>query len=145
MNHLARISGSRGLHVGVFVLAVLAGCSGISPEGDPSWIFVHVNDVSRVAGEWEGTVQKEHATFSKGSVRLMIRENGSYLFAGEDAKHLAVGAGSLHVRDGRLIGDTNRRAVTLSLYTRKDQEILSVESTNHETGERYHGRFTRAQ
>jgi hypothetical protein len=145
MNHLAQLLGLLRLHASAFVLAMLAGCSGVPPQDDPSWTFVQVSDVNRVVGEWEGTVKKEHAALSLGSVRLMIRENGSYLFAGQDARHMAVGAGSLQVRDGRLTGDTERRSVTLSLYTRQDREILSVESTNHETGDRYHGRFTRVQ
>jgi hypothetical protein len=98
-----------------------------------------------VIGEWEGPITKSGDMLPSGSVRATIRENGSYLFAGQNADKVAVGTGSLEMRDGRLAGDTDRRAVSLTLYDHKGKAILVVESINHETGERYRGEFTRVQ
>jgi hypothetical protein len=98
-----------------------------------------------VVGEWEGLVKKDHATLPEGSVRLMIRANSTYLFAGQTATTAGVGSGDLEARDGRLVGDTEKRAVTFTLYDHKGKAILYVESTNRETGARLRGEFTRAQ
>jgi hypothetical protein len=73
----------------------------------------------------------------------MIRPNNTYLFAGQSISNMAVGTGDLEARDGRLIGETERRAVTFTLYDHKGKAVILVESTNHETRERYRGEFTK--
>jgi hypothetical protein len=98
-----------------------------------------------LVGEWEGLVKKEHDTLPGASVRLMIRPNHTYLFAGQTASKFAVGSGSVEPRDGRLVGNTEARAVTFTLYDHKGKAVVHVESTNRETGERYRGEFTRVQ
>jgi hypothetical protein len=98
-----------------------------------------------VVGDWEGLVKKDHATLPEGSVRLMIRANSTYLFAGQTASTAGVGSGDLQARDGRLVGDTEKRAVTFTLYDHKGKSVMLVESTNHVTGERYRGEFTKIQ
>ena len=90
-------------------------------------------------------VKKDHASLPEGSVRLMIRANGTYLFAGQTASRAAVGSGDLETRDGRLVGDTEKRAVTFTLYDHKGKAVVLVESIIHETGERYRGEFTKVQ
>lgn len=133
-------------HPGLLLLAFLIGCSGGPSHHDSSWIPAQVTDVSMVVGEWEGTITKGDDWLPTGSVRLTVRENGSYLFAGQNETQLPfVGAGSLIVRDGRLIGESARRAVTFTLYDYKGKAVLVVESTSHETGARYYGDFTKAQ
>ena len=96
-----------------------------------------------VAGEWEGLIKKDKATFAEGSVRLIVRSNNTYLFVGQTASKVAVGSGDLEMQDGRLLGNTDRRAVTFSLYDRKGSPVVLVEATNHETGERYRGELTK--
>jgi hypothetical protein len=96
-----------------------------------------------VVGEWEGLIKKEHATFAEGSVRLVIRANQTYLFAGQTASKVAVGSGNLATHDGRLQGNSDRRAVTFTLYDHKGSAVVLVEATNHETGERYRGELTK--
>ena len=112
---------------------------------DSTWTAVPITEVGLVVGEWEGLVKKDHATLPEGSVRLMIRANSTYLFAGQTATTAGVGSGDLEARDGRLVGDTDKRAVTFTLYDHKGKAILYVESTNLETGARLRGEFTRAQ
>lgn len=96
-----------------------------------------------VVGEWEGLINKDGATFSEGSVRLIIRANQTYLFAGQTAAKVAVGSGDLERRDGRLVGNTDRRAVSFTLYDHKGNAVVLVEATNHDTGERYRGELTK--
>jgi hypothetical protein len=127
------------------VVGVCAGCAGGSPQQDASWKFVPITEVGMVVGEWEGLVKKDRATLPGGSVRLMIRANSTYLFAGQSAAMAAVGSGDLETRDGRLVGDTEKRAVRLTLYDHKGKAVVLVESTNHITGEQYHGEFTKVQ
>jgi hypothetical protein len=136
-------SGSSWLLAGLIPLALFIGCtSGPSPQ-DSTWKLVPITDVGMVVGEWQGVVKKEHGTFPEGSVRLMIRPNNTYLFAGQTIANTAVGSGDLEARGGKLIGDTDRRVVTLTLYDHKGKAVIHVESTNHQTGERYHGEFTK--
>ena len=127
------------------VVAVYAGCAGGSPQQDASWKLVPITEIGMVVGEWEGLVKKDHATLPEGSVRLMIRSNSTYLFAGQTTSRAAVGSGDLEIRDGRLVGDTQKRAVTFTLYDHKGKAVVLVESIIHETGERYHGEFTKVQ
>ncbi|BFU96524.1 MAG: hypothetical protein NTNFB02_32460 [Nitrospira sp.] len=129
----------------VLSLALLVGCASGSDHQDRSWKPVPITGVHMVVGEWEGTVKKEHGALVEGGGRLMIRDNSTYLFAGQTTTRSAVGSGPLEVKDGRLIGDTNRRALTLMLYDHKGQEVIVVDATNHETGERYRGEFRRVQ
>lgn len=145
MNHLAKTAGLLQIYTGLLFLGILTGCSSGPVQGDPSWTLVPITDLNMVVGEWEGTVKKERATFAGGSVRLMIRENGTYLFVGQNVQEVAVGTGFLELRDGRLIGDTERRAVMFSLYDHKGKTALHVEAKNLETQTRYHGEFTRVQ
>ena len=128
---------------GIVVIGVLTGCAGGSHEKDPSWKLVPITDVQMVVGEWEGLIKKDGATFAEGSVRLIIRANRTYLFAGQTASKVAVGSGDLESQDGRLVRDTDRRAVTFTLYDHKGSAIVLVEATNHETGERYRGELTK--
>ncbi|MDF0644604.1 MAG: hypothetical protein P0111_11265 [Nitrospira sp.] len=129
----------------ILSLALLVGCVGGPEHQGPSWKPIPITEVQMVVGEWEGTVKKEHGALLEGGGRLMIRGNNTYLFAGQTSTRAAVGSGPLEVRDGRLIGDTDRRALTLTLYDHKGQEVLVVDATNHETGERYRGEFRRAE
>jgi hypothetical protein len=136
-------SGVVSLSVGLLSVGLLIGCSsGPSPQ-DPSWKLVPITDVGMVVGEWEGVVKKEHATFPEGSVRLMIRPNNTYLFAGQSVSATAVGSGDLEARDGRLVGNTDHRTVTFTLYEHQGEAIVHIESTNRDTGERYRGEFTK--
>ena len=125
------------------VIGLLTGCAGGSHEKDPSWKQVPITDVQMIVGEWEGLINKDGATFAEGSVRLIIRANQTYLFAGQTASKVAVGSGDLESQDGRLVGDTDRRAVRFTLYDHKGSAIVLVEATNHETGERYRGELTK--
>ena len=131
------------LSAGIVVIGLLTGCAGGSHEKDPSWKRVPITDVQMVVGEWEGLINKDGATFAEGSVRLIIRANQTYLFAGQTASKVAVGSGDLESQDGRLVGDTDRRAVRFTLYDHQGSAIVLVEATNHETGERYRGELTK--
>jgi hypothetical protein len=127
----------------ISVVGILAGCSSGPSSQDAAWKLVPVSDVNKLVGEWEGPVKKEHATFSEGSVRLIIRANNTYLFAGQTAAKVAVGSGELEPKDGRLVGNSDRRTVTFTLYDHKGKSVVLVEATNHDTGEHYRGELTK--
>ena len=145
MNPQGDVSKSLGLSIGAFVVGVVVGCAGGSPQQDASYKLVPITEVGMVVGEWEGLVKKDHATLPEGSVRLMIRANSTYLFAGQTVSAAAVGSGDLEARDGRLVGETEKRTVRLTLYDHKGKAVIHVESTNNTTGERYSGEFTKVQ
>lgn len=133
------------LSIGASMIAISVGCAGGGPQQDASYKLVPVTEIGMVIGEWEGLIKKDHATLPEGSVRLMIRANNTYLFAGQTTAAAGVGSGSLEMRDGRLVGDSEKRAVTFTMYDHKGKTVLLVESTNHATGERYRGEFTKVQ
>ena len=130
-------------YAAILLAGLLAACASGPSSGDPAWKLVPVTDVGMLVGEWEGQVKREQATFAEGSVRLIIRDNNTYLFAGQTAAKVAVGSGDLQPKDGRLVGNTDRRAVTFTLYDHKGTPVVLVEATNHETGERYRGELTK--
>jgi hypothetical protein len=129
--------------LGALIVGTALGCAGGPPEQDASWKLVPITEIGMVVGEWEGLVKKDHATLPEGSVRLMIRPNSTYLFAGQSVSRAAVGSGDLETRDGRLVGNTDTRAVTFTLYDHKGKAVVLVESITHQTGERYSGQFTK--
>lgn len=145
MNQLGKRTLGLSFHLTALVLALLVGCSGWSHDQDPSWTLVQITDVKTVEGNWEGPIKKEDAFFAEGTVRLMIRGNGTYVFVGQSVSKVALGAGSLKVQDGRLIGDTDRRALTFLLYDHNGKPVIVVQSNNLETGARYDGEFTKIQ
>jgi len=130
---------------GTLLLASMTGCAGGGLQKDASWKLVPITEVGMVVGEWEGLVKKDQGTLPEGSVRLMIRPNSTYLFAGQTTSAAAVGSGDLEAREGRLVGDTDKRAVRFTLYDHKGKAVVLVESTNHATGERFRGEFTKVQ
>src|SRR5215510_41436 len=97
------------LSIGAFVVGITVGCAGGAPEKNASYKMVPIIEVGMVVGEWEGLVKKDHGTLPEGSVRLMIRANSTYLFAGQTVSAAAVGSGDLEARDGRLVGETEKR------------------------------------
>ena len=127
------------------VLLICIGCAGGGPQQDTSYKMVPITDVGMVVGDWEGLIKKDHSTLPDGSVRLMIRANSTYLFAGQTTSAAAVGSGDLEARDGRLVGDNEKRAVSFTLYDHKGKAIVLVETTVHATGDRYRGEFTKVQ
>ena len=145
MKHRSSASGLLRVYLIPMVLGMVSGCSSGPTPGDPSWTLTPISDIRSVAGEWDGTMRNEQALLLPGTVHLMIRENGTYLFVGQDAVKSAVGSGFLDLRDGRLVGETDRRAVTLTLYDHKGTRILHADSINHQTGDRYHGEFKKAE
>ena len=145
MDQLIKKDAFRVPSVPLLLLALFVGCAGPPSHDGKEWTPVPITDVHMVEGEWVGVVTKNTALLTESSVRLMIRKNGHYLFAGQSKSKAAVGAGPLKVRDGRLIGETDRRAVRIALYDHKGQPILAVEATNHETGDQFRGDFTKAQ
>ena len=111
------VAGSCRQYAGGLVIGLLAACTG-SPPHDTTWKIVPITEVRTVVGDWEGTLKKNGALLAEGSTRLMIRANHTYLFAAQTADDIAVGSGMIAIVDGRLIEDTDRRAVRFTLYDR---------------------------
>jgi len=145
MDYLSRLRKSCTACPLVLVISAVAACAGGPSQSDSSWKSVPITDVSMVVGEWDGTVTKDRAMFPEGAIRLIIRANSTYLFAGETLSQSAVGSGGVETREGRLIGDTEHRAVTFTLYDHKGARVLVVDTTNKENGTRYHGQFTKVR
>ena len=145
MNHPFRLRKSWIACPLIFMVCAVVACAGGPSQSDPSWKSVPITDVSMVVGEWDGTVTKDKSMFPEGAVRLVIRANSTYLFAGETLSKSAVGSGGVETREGRLIGDTEHRAVTFTLYDHKGARTLVVDTTNKENGTQYHGQFTKVR
>jgi hypothetical protein len=145
MHYLFTLKKSRIACLVVLIVGIVVGCGGGPSQHDTSWKSVPITDVSMVVGEWDGTVTKEHALFPEGTVRLIIRPNSTYLFAGETLSQAAVGSGGVETRNGRLIGDTEHRAVSFTLYDHKGARVLVVDATNKESGARYRGQFSQVR
>ena len=126
---------------GALVLGLLVACAGGPAQQPATW--VPITDVQMVAGKWEGTLKKNDALLAAGAVHLIIRADHTYFFAAKTADEIAVGAGGLALVDGQLIGDTERRFVTFSLYEQQGKMIMIVEGTKRATQDRYHGEFSK--
>jgi hypothetical protein len=135
------ISSSRRTCAGAVVLGLVAACAGGPAQQPATW--VPITDVRMVVGEWKGTLKKNDALLAAGEVHLIIRADHTYFFAAETADEIAVGAGGLAIVDGQLIGDTERRFVTFSLYEQGGKMVMIVDGTKRATQDRYHGEFSK--
>jgi hypothetical protein len=102
------------------------GCTAYRPP-DPS-TQLPVSEFKMVAKTWEGTVRAMPDMTRKATVVLIIQENGSYTFVGEDWTQIALGAGMFTLRDNLLRSDSNGRNLSLALYQRKEHRILAGEA-----------------
>jgi hypothetical protein len=127
----------------VVMLGMLIGCSGSPPQQNPAWKLVPITDVNMVVGEWEGTFKHERALFPEGSVRLAVHDDSTYRFVAESTSTTVAGSGPLQIQEGRLVGKTDPRVVTLELYDVNGKAVLVVDSINRESGDRHHGEFTK--
>ena len=141
----AQITGSVFFLAGLFMLGIFVGCAGGPPQENQSWTPISISDFAMVAGEWKGTVKEANALFPEGTVHLTINENGTYKFVGQKISDVVLGAGFLEIRDGRMIGDTDRRVATFALYDRRGEAVLVVEATARQSGKQYHAELTRAE
>ncbi len=132
-------------YAGALVIGLLAACTGSPAHLDATWKMVPITDVRMVVADWEGTLKKNGALLSEGPARLMIRANHTYLFAAQTADDMAIGTGIVAMVDGRLIEDTDRRAVSFTLYDHKGKVVLVVDGTKNQTQDRYHGEFMRIE
>jgi hypothetical protein len=123
---------------------ILEGCA-LFGGNQHSWRQIPIGDVNMVAGEWNGTVRKDHSVVPEGTVDLVVRNNATYLFMGQTVSDTVLGSGFLKVRDGMLIGDTDRRTLTLTLYDHAGKEVLLVEAHTKATGTDRHGQFHRVR
>lgn len=128
-----------------FVMVILClegpGCSGLrsdSPESDT----VPISDVGTVAGKWKGTLKKVPGVFPVGTVRLNIRENGTFLFSNDRLIDIRVGAGRLTKQDGMLISDEGRRHVTFTLHETHGTQMLIAEGFAP-SGDQFYAEFRR--
>ena len=132
-------------YAGAVVIGLVAACAGSPPQHDGTWKLVPITDIGMVAADWEGALKKNGALLAEGTARLMIRANHTYLFAAQADDDIAVGTGTVAIVDGRLIEDSDRRAVTFTLYDHKGKVVLIVDGTKHQTQDRYHGEFKRIE
>lgn len=145
MNRHRTVSSSGRLLVGVLVCIAAAACSSKPAHYESKWPLVPIQNLNTVVGEWHGVVMKERRVVPAGEVKLMIRENGTYLFVGQTASDMVLGTGNLEVRDGRLEGGSDLRTVTGTLHDKKGKPLLFIQAANRQTGERFHGEFTRTE
>lgn len=145
MTRLGAVVSSFRKYAGPLVIGLSAACTGIPVQQDPTWNIVPITDVRMVVGDWEGALKKNGALLAEGSARLMIRANHTFLFAAQTADDIAVGTGTVAIVDGRLIEDTDRRAITFTLYDRKGNVVLVVDATKRQTQDRYYGEFMRIE
>lgn len=145
MKQHANPANSKRFLAGLLLLAAMTGCSGKPAHYESKWPPVPIQALHEVVGEWQGIMTKERALIPAGSVKLMIRENGTYLFVGQTASDTVLGTGTIEVRDGRLQGGSDLRTVSGTLHDKKGRPILFIEAANRVTEERYHGEFTKAE
>ncbi|MGD9728398.1 MAG: hypothetical protein AB7V39_18680 [Nitrospiraceae bacterium] len=132
-------------YAGALIIGLLAACTGSPAQHDATWKVVRITDVRMVVGDWEGTLKKNGALLAEGQARLMIRANHTFLFAAQTADDMAVGNGMVTIVDGRLIEDTDRRAVTLTLYDHQGKAVIVVDGTKRSTQDRYYGEFRKIE
>ncbi|MBA5867484.1 MAG: hypothetical protein GDA67_12405 [Nitrospira sp. CR1.3] len=145
MNQQDRAAGSYRILAGFVLLAAVAACSSKPAHYESSWPLVPIQNLNTVVGEWRGVVMKERRVLPAGEVTLMIRDNGTYLFVGQTASDTVLGTGTIEVREGRLVGGSDLRTIAGTLHDKKGKALLFVEAANRQTGDRYHGEFSRVE
>lgn len=145
MDQRRTVPRSHRILVSLLMLAALVGCSSKPAHYESKWPLVPIQNLNTVVGEWQGVVMKERRVVPAGEVKLMIRENGTYLFVGQTASDMVLGTGNVEVRDGRLEGGSDLRTITGTLHDKKGKPLLFIVAANRQTGDRFHGEFTRTE
>ena len=145
MNQQSHATRAYRLFACVLLCVAVAACSSTPAQYESKWPPVPIQNLNTVVGEWQGVVMKERQILPAGEVKLMIRENGTYLFVGQTASDMVLGTGNLEVRDGRLEGGSDHRTVSGTLHDKKGKPLLFIEAANRQTGDRYHGEFRKIE
>ncbi len=119
MGYLARVV--QGMVLTAAIGSSVVACSTVERSGTAHLEPIPVPDVGSVAGMWEGLLEQS-ASRRDDWVRLRIQQNGRYHF--EAARTIGVfsGNGQFEVENGKLIGRSERGAVTLQLYRNPDND-----------------------
>ncbi len=105
---------------------------------------VPISDIKQVVGKWEGVSKSVPDMRDDAEVLLIIDDNGTFQFVGSRMTDMIVGAGTLMLQDGKLVGTTARLSATLTLHGREGQSVLVVEVTRKD-GKRFYGELTPAE
>lgn len=145
MNQRNHATSTFRIFAGFLLCVILVACSSKPARYESKWPLVPIQNLNTVVGEWQGVVMKERHIMPAGEVKLMIRENGTYLFVGQTASDMVLGTGNVEVKDGRLEGGSDLRSVVITLHDKKGTPLLFIEAANRQTGDRYHGEFTKVE
>ena len=119
----------RGLaRAGALLLAVLALSACASQTAAPAASPVPVTDFKMVAGRWQGLLTGLASGRDEGdTVRLTIRDDGSYEFGVYRTIGALTGKGTFTLQDGKLRMQGERGQAVYALYEGNGRQYLRAE------------------
>ena len=124
------------------VIAVLAGCSGMTPTGPPAETVVPITSFDVVKGKWAGILARSPASRREDLVELTVDGDGTYRFTSARTIGVLQGGGKLTLKDGALSSASEHGSANYRLVDRGGKRVLKVEAVDRD-GLRYSAELTR--
>lgn len=114
---MKRLLSWANLCVVIVVLHAILACSSQSSRQSPRWLRTPVTNFKTVQGKWEGLmVRSPHSRLDEDWVYVTLRDNGAYEFASYRTIGVMSGKGMLALKEGRLVGQSDKGKLTFELY-----------------------------
>lgn len=124
------------------MLALLAGCAGMTPTGPPAETVVPITSFDVVKGKWAGILARSPASRREDLVELTVDGDGTYRFTSARTIGVLQGGGKLMLKDGALSSASEHGSANYRLVDRGDKRVLKVEAIDRD-GLRYSAELNR--
>lgn len=108
----------------VAVTTVFPGCAGSQSHPESPTSIVSISDIKSVAGKWAGIAKRTPPMRSDDWLEVTIKEDGAYEFSSFRTIGAATGSGTLLLKDGKLMTESDRGSSTYTLYDRGGKRVL---------------------
>ena len=129
------------------VLAIIAGivlaCA--SPQPARSRSAIPIDNIDAVVGKWAGIAVRSPAQRRDDWVELTIKPDRSYEATSARQVGMFVGNGTLTLRDGAMVSETDRGKAIYRLYQAADGSRILVVEADLGDGRRYDVELTPAR
>lgn len=110
----------------LFCLAMSSACETTDRSESPQWVQFPINDVSEVAGKWDGLMRRIPPDRRDDWVTVAIGSDGKYEFSSLRTIGVFSGHGEFALNEGRLVSKSERGTVEAILYQDGTHRMLKA-------------------
>lgn len=125
-------------------ISLSLGCETPRPASPPVWTSVEVNNMSDVAGKWEGILRRVPQNKRNDLVALFIEPNGQFRFTSVRTIGILSGEGTFTLKGGKLTFSSERFTINADLFEADGKRMLRAEGMASD-GMAYSSELTQAR